>query len=43
MGERAKVVRAQVGLQVEALGAGQLQPGKKKIGMCRRCLKATVV
>ncbi len=29
MGERAKVVGAKVGLQVEALRAGQLESGKK--------------
>ncbi len=33
VGERAKVVGAKVGLQVEALRAGQLQSGKKKMGM----------
>ncbi len=27
------MVGAKVGFQVEALGAGQLQPGKKKQGM----------
>jgi hypothetical protein len=30
VGQRAKVVGAQVGLQVEALGAGQLQPVRRR-------------
>ncbi len=30
VGERAEVVGAQVGLQIEALRAGQLQPGRRE-------------